>query len=69
MSKRESKRFNVVLTYCTCADNAGEALKFALDAVESGEGFFVEVFDDETDGKIFDGDIGDISIEEVKHAD
>jgi hypothetical protein len=65
----EPKRYSVVLTYSTCADNAGEALKFAEQAVESGEGYYVEILDDATDEKIVDGERSDITIEEDKHED
>jgi hypothetical protein len=58
--------YNVQLTCNTLASNAGEALQLALEVVATGRGFYAEVFDGETDDKVFDGCIEDITIEGVQ---
>jgi hypothetical protein len=65
--KTELKQYDVVFTYNTAATNAGSALKLALAVIATGNGFYVEV--DEEGKRVFDGDISDITIEEVKHED
>lgn len=63
------KRYNVIFTYNTIADNAGEALKLAEEVIGTGKDYFVEIYNDETNACVIDAAREDITIEEVKHED
>jgi hypothetical protein len=50
------RRFNVVLTYTTHADDPKDAISMAISAVNEGN-VFVEVVDDEIDVLVLEGEL------------
>ncbi len=53
---------NVVFSYSTIATSPGQALSMALDAIDYGNGAFLEVFADGFKDSIFEGEVADLVV-------
>ncbi len=53
---------NVVFSYSTIATSPNQALSMALDAIDHGNGAFLEVFADGSEDSIFEGEVADVFV-------